>query len=129
MPDTKRGREEQARHADRRQREREVEEARDRGDDPEPPREGDGSGTEMGTSDADEGGRACHRRDCDRPAAFLVLERYLEETSHGAVEATAELCREHTAEESPTRLEAAYADYVFRVEPLPGAVDADGPSA
>jgi hypothetical protein len=125
MPDTKRGREEQARRADRRQREREVEEARDRADEPEPPREGEESGTETGTRDADREGRACHRRGCDRPAAFLVLERYLEETSRGAVEATAELCQEHTAEESPTRLEAAYPEYVFRVEPLPGAVDAD----
>jgi hypothetical protein len=102
MPDTKEGREEQARHEDRRQRQRDLEEPAD-------------------------GTRPCHRRNCDRPAAFRVLERYLEDTGHGAVEATAELCREHTAEESPTRLDDAYRDYVFRVEPLPGAVTAEEP--
>lgn len=63
--------------------------------------------------------RECHRRACNEPAAFLVFERYQEETGHGAVEAEAALCREHTVEESPTNLDSAYADYVFRVEPLP----------
>lgn len=39
MPDDKRGREKQARDEDRRQRERDVAEARERGDEPEPPEE------------------------------------------------------------------------------------------
>ena len=125
MPDTKRGREEQARHEERRQREREIEQARERADEPEPPtdRSTEGDETQVEDADAPSGGRACHRRGCDRPAAFLVTERYLEDTGHGAVEATAELCREHTAEESPTRLDDAYPDYVFRVEPLSGSTE------
>jgi len=49
---------------------------------------------------------------------FLVLERYQEETGHGAVKAEAVLCREHTDEESPTNLDGSYEEYVFRVEPL-----------
>lgn len=65
----------------------------------------------------------CHRRGCDRPPAFLVLERYQEETGHGAVEARAYLCREHTAEEGPTNLDHVYEDYVFRVDPLPGTTE------
>lgn len=110
MADTKRGREEQARHEERRQREREIEEARERADEPAPPTEDEaGEGVE---------GPSCHRRGCDRPASFVVLERYLEDTGHGPVEATATLCVEHTREESPTRLDDAYDDYVFRVEPL-----------
>lgn len=69
--------------------------------------------------------RECHRRSCDEPAEFVVLERYQEETGHGAVEAEAALCRAHTAEESPTNLDGVYADYVFRVDPLPETTDAD----
>lgn len=69
--------------------------------------------------------RECHRRGCDEPAAFVVLERYQEETGHGAVEAEAVLCREHTAEESPANLDGVYADYVFRVEPIPETGTAD----
>lgn len=69
--------------------------------------------------------RECHRRGCDEPAMFVVLERYQEETGHGAVEAEAALCQEHTAEENPTNLDGAYADYVFRVRPLPDADNAD----
>ena len=57
----------------------------------------------------------CHRRGCTERATFVVLERYQEETGHGAVEAEAHLCREHTAEESPTNLDGSYAEYVFRV--------------
>lgn len=60
----------------------------------------------------------CHRRGCDEPAAFVVLERYQEETGKGAVEAEAALCRDHTDEESPANLGGAYDDYVFRVEPI-----------
>ncbi|WP_209438349.1 hypothetical protein [Natronococcus sp. JC468] len=62
--------------------------------------------------------RECHRRGCDEPARFRVLERYQEETGKGAVEAEAVLCRRHTREESPANLDGAYEDYVFRVEPL-----------
>lgn len=118
MADTKRGREEQARNAARRQREREIEQARQRRDEPEPSRER--TGDEAGE---DEMSTQCHRRGCEEPAAFLVLERYLEESGHGAVEATAALCRAHTAEESPARLDDVYANYVFRIEPLPGTVE------
>ncbi|WP_255170220.1 hypothetical protein [Natrononativus amylolyticus] len=67
--------------------------------------------------------RECHRRDCDEPAAFVVRERYQEETGQGAVEAVATLCRAHTAEEHPTNLDGAYPDYVFRVEPLSATND------
>lgn len=70
--------------------------------------------------------RECHRRGCAEPAAFVVLERYQEETGHGAVEAVAALCRTHTAEEGPANLDGAYPDYVFRVEPLSEAASPDG---
>ncbi|WP_293029625.1 hypothetical protein [Natronococcus sp.] len=62
----------------------------------------------------------CHRRGCDDPAQFVVLERYQEETGKGAVEAEAALCPTHTDEESPANLDGAYDDYVFRVEPISG---------
>ncbi|QSG13498.1 Uncharacterized protein HSBGL_4084 (plasmid) [Halapricum desulfuricans] len=67
----------------------------------------------------------CHRRGCTEEATFVVLERYQEETGHGAVEAEAVLCREHADEESPTNLDRSYADYVFRVEPLQETLDTD----
>jgi len=67
----------------------------------------------------------CHRRGCTERAAFVVLERYQEETGHGAVEAEAVLCREHADEESPTNLDRSYAEYVFRVEPLQETPDTD----
>jgi len=108
MPDTKEGREEQARHEVRRQQRREIDEARERGDEAEPP---------------DERPITCRRRGCDQPAQFVVLERYQEETGHGAVIAEAYLCRDHTDEESPTNLDGAYDDYVFRVELLPETPD------
>lgn len=115
MPDTKEGRENQARDEEDRQRERELSEALERGDEPEPPAvEEEGDDGPVPT---------CHRRNCDEPAAFRVLERYQEETGHGAVEAEAALCRAHAAEESPTNLDGAYADYVFRVDPLPSGPD------
>jgi hypothetical protein len=104
MPDTKEGREEQARHEEKRQRQRDLDEARERGDEAEP---------------ADERPITCHRRGCNEPAEFLVSERYQEETGHGAVTAEAALCRAHTEEESPTNLDGVYDDYVFRVQPLP----------
>ncbi len=68
--------------------------------------------------------RECHRRDCTETAAFLVLERYLEETGQGAVEATAALCPAHTAEERPANLDGVYEEYLFRIEPLPSTADA-----
>jgi hypothetical protein len=104
MPDTKEGRERQARRAEQRQREWDIREARERADEPEPP--------------AESFPPTCHRRSCNEPAAFRVLERYQEETGHGAVEAVAHLCETHTAEEAPARLESAYQDYVFRVDPI-----------
>ncbi|MFP9190661.1 hypothetical protein [Natronosalvus vescus] len=123
MADTKKGREKQAHDAEKRQREREVSEARDRADEAEPSRE-----ERIEWDDLDESGETapeCHRRGCAELAAFVVVERYQEETGHGAVEATAVLCREHTAEESPVNLDGAYEDYVFRVQPLDGAVETE----
>ncbi|WP_418282812.1 hypothetical protein [Halorubrum sp. DTA98] len=67
----------------------------------------------------------CHRRGCTERATFVALERYQEETGHGAVEAEAVLCQEHAAEESPTNLDGSYAEYVFRVEPLQETRDVD----
>ncbi|MEF8868534.1 MAG: hypothetical protein V5A85_08455 [Haloarculaceae archaeon] len=114
MPDTKEGREKQARAAENRQIEREIREARDRADEAEPPSEVlDDAGSPP----------ECHRRGCPEPASFVVLERYQEETGQGAVEARAFLCREHTAEESPVNLDRAYPDYVFRVDPLSGTTE------
>jgi len=117
MADDKDGREKQAHDAERRQREWELEEARERADEAEPPRAGE---------DEADAARRCHRRGCDELATFVVLERYQEETGHGAVEAEAFLCREHTAEESPTNLDGVFADYVFRVDPLPETVEPTG---
>ncbi|MDS0297239.1 hypothetical protein NDI76_00600 [Halogeometricum sp. S1BR25-6] len=112
MADTKKGREKQARDAETRQQERDVAESRERADEPEPPR------SEEDVEGADDDVPTCHRRGCEEPAAFVVLERYQEDTGYGAVEAEAYLCREHTEEESPVNLEGAYDEYVFRVEPL-----------
>lgn len=103
MPDTKSGRDKQARDEERRQIERDISEAVDRADESEPP---------------DDTPVECYRRGCTESAAFSVTERYQEETGKGAVEATALLCEPHTGEEAPTNLDKAYADYVFRVEPV-----------
>lgn len=107
MPDTKEGREEQARHAERRQREREVEEELERAGEapPEP--------------DPDEP-QVCHYRGCNELATFRVTERYQEDTGHGLVTAEALVCQAHADDESPTNLDKASPDYVFHVEPLPG---------
>lgn len=115
MADTKEGREKQADDENRRQQERDLSEARARADETEPP---DANMTESETDRSDADSRTCHRRGCTEPATFLALERYQEETGHGAVESTAVLCQEHAAEESPTNLDGAYPDYVFRVEAL-----------
>ncbi len=121
MADTKKGREKQAARELKRQQEREIAEARRRGDEAEPPASATDDLAELLGEDDEspDSPRACHRRGCDEPAAFLVLERYQEETGQGAVEAAAALCRTHAAEERPANLDAAYTDYVFRVVPLP----------
>ncbi len=62
----------------------------------------------------------CHRRDCDRPAVFVVTERYEEETGQGTVNAEAPLCFEHTQEEHPHNLDQAGTQYRFLVEPIEG---------
>lgn len=120
MADTKKGRDKQARDAENRQQEREIEESRERVDEAEPPRvEQDETNEPRGAEDEhQDSARTCHRRGCDEPATFVVFERYQEETGHGAVEAEAFLCRDHTAEESPTNLDGVYANYVFRVEAI-----------
>jgi len=103
MPDTKSGRDKQARDEERRRIERDISEARERGDEAEP---------------SDDGPGKCYRRGCDEPAAFEVTERYQEETGTGAVEASALLCVDHTAAEGPANLDSAYEGYVFRVVPI-----------
>ncbi|WP_312912459.1 hypothetical protein [Natronosalvus caseinilyticus] len=130
MADTKRSREKQARNEENRQREREVSEARDRADEAEPPgNEWEEADDEGSTDDGSDSPRECHRRDCTEPATFVVVERYQEETGHGAVEARAFLCRAHTDEESPANLDSAYDDYLFRVEMLPEAGTETGTAA
>jgi hypothetical protein len=113
MADTKKGREKQARQAETRQQERDVAEFRERADELEPPQD-----DEVREETDGDAAPTCHRRGCEEPAAFVVLERYQEDTGHGAVEAEALLCLEHTEEESPVNLDGAYDEYVFRVEPL-----------
>lgn len=126
MADDKRGREKQAADAERRQRERALDEALERADETEPPSEAvetddtvESAADREETSEGDvSGSRECHRRGCSEPAEFVVRERYLEETGHGAVVAEAFLCREHVAEEGPTNLDHSYPEYVFCVEPI-----------
>lgn len=116
----KNDREKQADSEEQRQRERGITEARTRADEVEPSDDSEDVVDDPRREDDDDpnSSRRCHRRGCDKPATFEVLERYQEETGHGAVEATAVLCQEHTDEESPTNLDLAYKDYVFRVTPL-----------
>jgi len=119
MADNKKSRNKQARDEENRQRAWEVEQARERMDETEPrddQNEADESRDERGENSGSP--PTCHRRGCDEPAKFVALERYQEETGHGAVEAEARLCQRHTAEESPTNLDGVYAGYVFRVDPL-----------
>ncbi|WP_138006510.1 hypothetical protein [Halalkalirubrum salinum] len=120
MADTKEGRENQADREEKRQQEREMAEARTRADEVEPPVEtvDETEGAHGKDDDSPDSPRQCHRRGCDEPATFAVLERYQEETGHGAVEAMAVLCQDHADEESPTNLDSAYEDYVFQVKPL-----------
>lgn len=127
MADTKRGRVEQARQAERRQRRRDLETALNRLDEAEPESLDEAAAEVDATEETLEAEAVdlttdehpvCRRRGCSEPATFVVLERYLEETSHEPVEAAALLCHRHTEEEGPTRLDAAYDDYVFRIDPL-----------
>lgn len=111
MGDTKEGREHQAKHSEKRQRAWELEEELARADEM-PPEES-------------EGPPVCHYRGCNELATFRVVERYQEETGHGAVTAEALLCEAHADDESPTNLDNAYPEYVFRVEPLPDAFESD----
>lgn len=109
MGDTKSGREHQAKHAEKREQQRALEEELARADET-PPEEADGP-------------PVCHYRGCTDLATFRVIERYQEETGHGAVTAEALLCQAHADDESPTRLDDAYPEYEFRVEPLPDAFE------
>jgi hypothetical protein len=57
--------------------------------------------------------------DCgDREAVFWVYERYEADDGVGAVEAEMPLCRECVQGVGPSKLENAYANYEFRVEPV-----------
>ncbi|QSG03864.1 Uncharacterized protein AArcS_2668 [Natranaeroarchaeum sulfidigenes] len=107
MADDKKGRDKQAHNAEKRQRQRELREALERGDETEPLWEDESLPKE------------CHRRGCAADPSFIVVERYQEETGQGAVEAVAYLCQTHTREESPANLDQAYPEYQFRIEALP----------
>ena len=134
MADDKRGREKQAKREDRRQREREIAADRARGEEDEPPEDtaddddregGDAAdGIQRGEGAYPDPPHECHRRGCDERASFVVVERYREETGQGTVEAEAHLCRAHTREESPSNLDSAGEDYVFRIEPITDATAA-----
>jgi|GEM_PF-194737 hypothetical protein len=133
MADDKRGREKQAKRKEQRQREREVAEDRTRGEEAEPPADemdDDGEaddatgGIQRGDGAYPDPPHECHRRGCDEQASFVVVERYREETGQGTVEAEAHLCRAHTREESPSNLDSAGEDYVFRIEPITDATAA-----
>ena len=106
MADDKQGRVKQAHNEERRQWEREIEEARSRADESNP----------LQREQTDEF-QGCNRSDCNRAAMFFVLERY-QDAAEEVVEETAMLCREHTADERPMHLERLYDNYVFRVEQL-----------
>ena len=107
MADDKRGRNKQAHGAEKRQRQRELREALERGDETEP------------IPDDESIPQECHRRGCTDTPTFVVAERYPEETGQGPVEAVAYLCRAHTREESPVNLDQSYPWYRFRIDPLP----------
>ena len=127
MADTKKGRDKKAHDAENRQRKRELEQERDRADEAEPLQNEQNEANEVhreGNASGDSS-QECRRRGCTELPAFLVLERYQEETGHGAVEAEAALCEAHTAEESPTNLDGVYADYVFQVTPIPETSNTD----
>ncbi|GAA0238779.1 hypothetical protein ACFFQF_28690 [Haladaptatus pallidirubidus] len=126
MADTKKSRNKQARDEENRQRAWEVEQARERIDETEPrDQQGKANETQYEEDEYSDSPHVCHRRECDEIARFVVLERYQEETGHGTVKSEAKLCRKHTAEESPTNLDDASAEYLFRVDPLPETADGD----
>jgi hypothetical protein len=110
MGDTKEGREEQAAHEEQRQRARDLAETLARSDELEP--------ADLGLDESQGERPTCHRRGCDDPASFVVLERYQEETGQGPVESAAVLCEAHASEESPTNIDATSDDYLFRVDPI-----------
>jgi hypothetical protein len=110
MGDTREGREEQASNEERRERARDLAETLARSDELEP--------ADLGLDESGDEPPPCHRRGCDEPATFVVLERYLEETGQGPVESVAFLCQPHATEESPANLDQAYDDYLFRVDPI-----------
>jgi len=60
---------------------------------------------------------SCEKCD-EREAVFWVYERYEADDGIGAVEVDMPLCRECTQGVGPQKLENAYGDYVFRVEPV-----------
>lgn len=133
MADDKRGQERQANRAEQRQREREAAEDRERGEEAEPPDDGEADdgeaddatgGIQRGDGAYPDPPHECHRRGCDEQASFVVAERYREETGQGTVRAEAHLCRAHTDEESPSNLDSAGEDYVFRIDPITDATTA-----
>jgi hypothetical protein len=92
MPDTKDGRERQARDSDNRQRRREVVEAREREQEREPPQQ-------------------CQYEECQAAAAFEVLERY--PADENVVETMLWVCTDHAAMEGPTNLSGE--SYLFQI--------------
>jgi len=60
---------------------------------------------------------------CDSEAAFWVDERYLADDGVGAVERLESVCRDCVTDATPDGLENAYANYRFKIEPIPEAFD------
>ncbi len=54
----------------------------------------------------------------DREAEFWVYEHYEAPDGVGAVEAEDPLCRECVEDARPRELENAYANYLFKIEPV-----------
>ena len=54
----------------------------------------------------------------EREAVFWVFERYEAPDGIGAVESEEPLCRECIQDVGPSELENAYANYIFRIEPV-----------
>jgi acyl dehydratase len=58
---------------------------------------------------------------CSAEAEFFVQERWEAEDGLGAVESDTPLCAECASDEGPRHLDQAYANYEFRIEPVPEA--------
>jgi hypothetical protein len=59
---------------------------------------------------------------CDEnDAMFFVFERYEGEDGLGAVESEVALCQECIEDVGPEHLENAYANYEFKIDPVPEA--------